>query len=275
MTETTKTPLFANPLEPIWGLSVSDLNRYLPAIQTVHDIRMTSNAMQEGLFLADGLAGLEKLPSDSIDLIIADPPENPWRDVQQKGASFTLQELYKWNSHWLKESFRALKATGAIYLFCGWRFSGMYHALISDVFYVQSRITWRSPDHRKHEKSSTWRNAMADIWFATKTDQFLFRQKTPGEDTADVEQENRLPTNFWGDILNLQNNLVERLEGDKPDQVIQRILEANSIKLNWVVDPFMRNGGTGVIAKKNGRRFIGFEADQDRLLLAMKRIDQT
>ena len=231
--------------------------------------------MQEGLFLADGLAGLEKLPSDSIDLIIADPPENPWRDVQQKGASFTLQELYKWNSHWLKESFRALKATGAIYLFCGWRFSGMYHALISDVFFVQSRITWRNPDHRKHEKSSTWRNAMADIWFATKTDQFLFRQKAPGEDTADVEQENRLPTNFWGDILNLQNNLVERLEGDKPDQVIQRILEANSIKLNWVVDPFMRNGGTGVIAKKNGRRFIGFEADQDRLLLAMKRIDQT
>ena len=69
--------------------------------------------------------------------------------------------------------------------------------------------------------------------------------------------------------------MVERLEGDKPDQVIQRILEANSIKLNWVVDPFMRNGGTGVIAKKNGRRFIGFEADQDRLLLAMKRIDQT
>ena len=275
MTETTKTPLFANPLEPIWGLSVSDLNRYLPAIQTVLDIRMTSNAMQEGLFLADGLAGLEKLPSDSIDLIIADPPENPWRDVQQKGASFTLQELYKWNSHWLKESFRVLKATGAIYLFCGWRFSGMYHALISDVFFVQSRITWRNPDHRKHEKSSTWRNAMADIWFATKTDQFLFRQKTPGEDTADVEQENRLPTNFWGDILNLQNNLVERLEGDKPDQVIQRILEANSFKLNWVVDPFMRNGGTGVIAKKNGRRFIGFEAEQDRLLLAMKRIDQT
>jgi site-specific DNA-methyltransferase (adenine-specific) len=275
MTESTKTPLFANPLEPIWGLSVSDLNRYLPAIQTVKDIRMTSNEMQDGLFLADGLVGLEKLPSDSIDLIIADPPENPWRAVQEQGAAFTLQELYKWNSNWLKESFRVLKSTGAIYLFCGWQFSGMYHALMSDVFYIQSRITWRSPDHRKNAKSSTWRNAMADIWFATKTDQFLFRNKPASDDATEDDQEKRLPTNFWGDILNLQNNLVERLEGDKPDQVIQRILEANSFKLNWIVDPFMRNGGTGVIAKKNGRRFIGFEADQDRLLLAMKRIDQT
>jgi DNA modification methylase len=37
----------------------------------------------------------------------------------------------------------------------------------------------------------------------------------------------------------------------------------------------MRRGSVGVAAKSMGRRFIGFETDQDSLLMAMKRIDQS
>ena len=36
----------------------------------------------------------------------------------------------------------------------------------------------------------------------------------------------------------------------------------------------MRVGDVGVSSKKVGRRFIGFEADKDQLLMSMKRIDQ-
>ena len=55
--------------------------------------------------------------------------------------------------------------------------------------------------------------------------------------------------------------------------MINRILKASSFKLNWVLDPFARTGGIGVVAKKMGRRFIGFEINKDKLILAMKRID--
>ena len=60
-----------------------------------------------------------------------------------------------------------------------------------------------------------------------------------------------------------------------PKPLINRILDASSFKLNYIVDPFMRNGDIGVIAKLRGRRFIGFDTNQDNLLVAMKRIDQT
>ena len=86
-----KMPLFANPLEPYTGLSIADLNRYLPALQTADDLQMSADDMREGIFLTDGLTGLSKLPKDSIDLIIADPPEDPWRDAQEKDHSL----LYK------------------------------------------------------------------------------------------------------------------------------------------------------------------------------------
>ena len=49
----------------------------------------------------------------------------------------------------------------------------------------------------------------------------------------------------------------------------------SSFKLSWLIDPFTRYGLAGVVAKNMGRRFIGFEVDQDRLLIAMKRIDKT
>ena len=44
--------------------------------------------------------------------------------------------------------------------------------------------------------------------------------------------------------------------------------------MNWIVDPFMRTGDVGVASKSAGRRFIGFEANKDKLLMSMKRIDQ-
>ena len=67
MNVSEKMPLFANPLEPFEGLSIADLNRYLPAIQTADDIQMTADNMRDGTFLTDGLTGLSKLPDNSID----------------------------------------------------------------------------------------------------------------------------------------------------------------------------------------------------------------
>ena len=271
-----KMPLFANPLEPYEGLSIADLNRYLPALQTVDDIQMTADNMREGIFLADGLTGLSKLPDNSIDLIIADPPEDPWRYAQEKGKQLTLQEFYKWNEDWLKEARRVLKITGAIYLLCGWRYSGMFHSLLSNIFIVQTRITWRDDNVHDKSRAATWKNQMSDVWFATKTNEFLFGQESVGTGRLLLREENeeRL-SNFWSDIINIRTGSDNENKEHKPKPLINRILDASSFKLNYIVDPFMRSGDIGVIAKLRSRRFIGFDTNQDNLLIAMKRIDQT
>jgi len=271
-----KMPLFANPLEPYEGLSIADLNRYLPALQTADDVQMSADDMRDGIFLADGLTGLSKLPENSIDLIIADPPEDPWRDAKEKGSQLTLQEFYKWNEDWLQEARRVLKITGSIYLLCGWRYSGMFHSLLSNIFIVQTRITWNDNSVNDQPKTKTWKNKMSDIWFATKSNEFLFGQESAGTGSSllRIENKERL-SNFWNDIINIRSDSVMDNTEHKPKPLINRILDASSFKLNYVVDPFMRNGDIGVIAKMRGRRFIGFDTNQDNLLIAMKRIDQT
>ena len=266
-------PLFTNPLETYPGLTINDLNRYLPAIQTVDDISMTSDQMKEGLFLSTCLDGMQQLPDRSIDLIITEPPKDPWSEINDQGSQMTLQEYYQWNEKWLDQSYRVLKNTGGLYLLCDWPESSMYHGLISNRFMVQTRITWRDQGDKGQPRNPTWKNEIGDIWFATKSENFLFdlRAVSLESDQKDLisVSKNGLQTNFWMDIPEVNDGNIR-----KPDKLVSKIMNTSSFKLNWVLDPFMNCGDVGVASKRYGRRFIGFETNKDLLLLSMKRIDQ-
>ena len=271
-----KEPLFKNPIQSNNGLSIDDLNKYLPAINKIQDLSMTANEMRDGLFLGLAIDGIKKIPDDSIDIIITEPPESPLEDINNTKKPITIQKYFEWNKNWLRESYRILKQTGAIYLICGWKHSGMYQSLLNSFFKIQTRITWRNSSPKDQTSPLTWINRTSDIWFATKSDEFMFNQQAVTDETNNINSNRPLElglTNLWNDIMDIQIGSTTKMEGDKPEQLIQRILTASSFKLNWVLDPFARTGGIGVITKKMGRRFIGFESDQDRLLMAMKRID--
>ena len=271
-----KKPLFVDPLEVSTGLSIDDLNKYLPVIQKVTDLEMTADKMKDGLFLGLALNGLKKIPNDTIDLIIATPPESPKNDPQDKVGVMTLKEYFEWNESWLKESFRVLKPTGAIYLNCGWHLSGMYHSILNKLFQIQTRISWRDASLNQKLNQNTWLNRTSDIWYATKTNEFMFNQEVATNEFKNLnldELSDNRKTNLWSDIMDVQIGKTVKIEGDKPEQLIERILNASSFKLNWVLDPFTRSGGIGVVTKKMGRRFIGFESNKDQLLMALKRID--
>ena len=276
MTETDPksfTPDIIDSLDNQPGLTINDLNRYLPAMQTGEDIQMRREKLQEGLFFTDGLDGLKKIPDRSIDLIITEPPRDPWLDVDKRGSQMTLQEYYQWNQNWLSEAHRILKITGAIYLICDWHSSNMYFGLLSDQFIIQNRITWQNRNANNKSKTPTWKNQSGDIWFVTKSDDFLFNSHAVSlqSDREELiqDREKKSQTNFWMDIpkVNDQNSRIS-------NKLYLKLLEASSFKLNWVLDPFMRNGDVGVNSKNLGRRFIGFEANKDLLLFSMKRIDQ-
>ena len=263
-----KTYNLSNPMETFPGLTIDDLNRYLPAIRTVEDISITKDNMQEGMFLTKCIDGLKELPDESIDLIIANPPKDYWDTTMDIGKGNTLQEYYQWNQLWLAESHRVLNKTGAIYILCPWEYSGMYQGLLSNIFIIQTRITWRDQSHLQQHK--TWKNETSDIWFATKTDEFLFKQHPVGVSTIEGPDVGEDESNLWIDI---PKNFDE--DGHYPRDLFTKILEASSFKLNWVLDPFMGIGDSGVACKQSGRRFIGFETNKDHLLLGMKRIDNS
>jgi site-specific DNA-methyltransferase (adenine-specific) len=60
----------------------------------------------------------------------------------------------------------------------------------------------------------------------------------------------------------------------KPEKLLERVLSASSRPGDLVVDPFLGSGTTAVVAKRLGRKFIGFEKDADHVRLALKRLKE-
>ena len=92
MNNNKNEPLFVNPLEASKGLTINDLNKYLPALRRVDDLSMTKDEMKDGVFHGLGLEGLKKIPDNSIDLIVTDPPENPRNNLYELAAPVTIQQ---------------------------------------------------------------------------------------------------------------------------------------------------------------------------------------
>jgi adenine-specific DNA-methyltransferase len=73
--------------------------------------------MKQAIILGDCIEELRKLPSESVDLIIADPPY--WKVVGEKWDYQwrTEQDYIDWSLLWIKESGRVLRKGGTFYLF--------------------------------------------------------------------------------------------------------------------------------------------------------------
>jgi hypothetical protein len=75
----------------------------------------------------------------------------------------------------------------------------MDQCLLSNFFKIHSRITWRKTGSQDNNK--TWKNHTSDIWFATKTEGFLFNQKPATTNTYDKETDvDFSESNLWIDI---------------------------------------------------------------------------
>ena len=134
----------------------------------------------------------------------------------------------------------------------------MYQSILNQKFNIQTRISWKN-ELKKKSNNSPWIDKLCDIWFASKSNDYLFNKT-----------DNARKTNFWDDIIQFRSKHKEKY----PKKLIKRMIEASSYKLNWVLDPFSRVGDIGVNAIEMGRRFIGFEANKDKILLSMKKIDR-
>jgi site-specific DNA-methyltransferase (adenine-specific) len=60
----------------------------------------------------------------------------------------------------------------------------------------------------------------------------------------------------------------------KPEKLVERVIEASSNPGDLVLDPFVGSGTTAVVARRLGRRYLGFELDPDYVRLALKRLER-
>lgn len=249
----------------------------------------------------DCIRGMQKLPPQSIDLVIADPPYNlskgnslkwdnsveltglggNWNKVMESWDDMTFEQYWDFTIRWIKESKRLLKPTGSIWVY------GTYHNIgIINVIFQKSgieiinEIIWYK---RNSFPNLTGRRFTAShetlLWghVGGKKREYTFNYDTVknrdfSEDT--LKRPGKQMRTVW-DIPN--NKDPEELKfgnhpTQKPLKMCERIILASSRPNDVILVPFCGAGSECVSAIKLGRRFIGFEIDDKFIDIANKRI---
>src|ERR1700682_1646091 len=243
------------------------------------------------VLIGDCVAELARLPADSVDLVFADPPYNlqlhgdlkrpddsrvaAAHDDGDNSASFSAYDDF--TRAWLLACRRVMKPNATLWVI------GSYHnifrvgAILQDLgFWILNDVIWRKSNPMPNFRGRRFTNAHETLIWATREPggkgyTFNYEALKAGNDDVQVRSD-------WTIALCTGE---ERLKGgngkklhptQKPEALLARVILSSSRPDDLVLDPFSGTGTTGAVAKRLGRRFIGFERDAAYAAEAKKRI---
>jgi len=254
------------------------------------------------LYNQDCIAGMQALHEGVVDLAFADPPFNIGYEYDVYEDQLAADEYLNWTRQWGSALVRALTPNGTFWLAIGDDFA----AELKMIFQRELGLTCRSwviwyytfgvNCKKKFSRSHTHL-----FHFVKNPREFTFnadnirvpsaRQLVYADSRAD--DKGRLPDDTW--ILRPQDletgfhstedtwyfprvcgTFKERAGWhgcQMPEQLLGRIIKACSNPGELVLDPFGGSGTTLAVAKKLGRKFIGFELSKNYAAQIQSRLD--
>jgi len=254
--------------------------------------RVSFTAGESGrIFIGDCVAEMAKLPAESVDLVFADPPYNlqlqgdlkrpddsrvdAVDDDWDKFSSFSAYDDF--TRAWLIACRRVMKREATLWVI------GSYHnifrvgALLQDLrFWILNDVVWRKSNPMPNFRGRRFTNAHETLIWAAREPSgkgytFNYEALKAGNDGVQMRSD-------WTIALCTGE---ERLKGgdgkklhptQKPEALLARVILSSSRPDDLLLDPFSGTGTTGAVAKRLGRRFIGFERERAYAAEARKRI---
>lgn len=229
------------------------------------------------ILCGDAIDLMRKLPSSSIDLVVTSPPYNlknstgngmSFNTKSGKWAGAALQNGYshyndcmphkdyvKWQRDCLKEMFRLIKDTGAIFYNHKWRVQDGVLQDRQDIvsgFPVRQIIIWKRKGGINFNPGY-FLPTYEVIYMITKPNFKLVPK-----------------ANAQGDVWEFSQEMKNEHPAPFPVDLIDRIISSSTAKL--IIDPFMGSGTTAIAAIKNKRNYIGIELSPEYCKMAENRI---
>ena len=218
------------------------------------------------VYNSDCIKIMSKFPSESIDLIIADPPYNVGKDYGNSSDKQTNEEYKKFTDLWMEESYRILKKGGTIYTFGGKQnISYMFEKLKSLNMNYISWIVWHYTQGQGRTKGFSSRHD--DILMFSKGGNYKFNLDNIRIPQKYFRTRNNMKGANPGDVWKLSHiHYCEHGRTNHPTQkphaLYERMILASSDEGDVILDPFAGSGSSLVVAKKTNRKYIGIEIEE-------------
>jgi len=214
------------------------------------------------VYFEDCINGMKRLKRESIDLIIADPPfaleftgkERFYnRDsglVQEKYVDVPKNDYLSFSNAWISELPRLMKRTASAFIFSGW--SNLRDVLIAieeSGLKMINHLIW------KYQFAVFTKRKFASshyhlLWLARDEKRYFFNR---------IEHYSR---SVW-EIKRTYDKGKTKNATKLPNEIVERCIRFCSKPGDTILDTFMGNGTTAVVAKKLYRHFIGFEINRE------------
>ena len=196
---------------------------------------------------------LKKLPDNSVDLIIIDPPYGiEFNTNYRKEESETIGEINLDNDkifetfpEVVRECFRILKNKSALYCFSRWDTTDQFKTILGKYFHIKNRLNWVKNNWSMGDLSGSYAMQCEDILFCVKGRHILRKGR---------------PSDFLKfDRVGNQKLLHSH---QKPLKLLDFLIQNSSNRGDVVLDCYMGSGSTLISAANNLRKPIGIELSQ-------------
>ena len=210
------------------------------------------------LLHGDCIELLPKIPNESIDTIITDPPYFLGMTHNgQKGCFNDLAICKPFYEKLFTEYKRILKTDGCVYFFCDWRSYAFYYPIMYAVLGVKNMLVW----DKKSGPGNYYTYQHELVIFTTKRHAFNVKG------TYNVI--NNIPA-FTSGAKKTNGEKVHPTQ--KPVELIEKFILDSTNGGDTILDTFMGSGTSGVACINTSRKFIGMELDNNYFEFAKKRI---
>ncbi|MDC1134222.1 site-specific DNA-methyltransferase [Alphaproteobacteria bacterium] len=243
--------------------------------------------------VGDCVEQMNNLPTESIDLIFADPPYNlqlnkelsrpnqsKVHGVNESWDQFdSISDYDKYTNLWMNAAKRILKPNGAMWVI------GSYHNIfrlgyiMQDLgFWMLNDLIWRKVNPMPNFRGRRFTNAHETLIWASKSSssKYTFNYEAMKSLNGDLQMRSDWLIPICTGEERLKNTDGKKVHPtQKPENLISRVIMSSSNIGDTILDPFFGTGTTGAVSKKLGRNYIGIEQNAKYALEAEKRIRLT
>jgi DNA modification methylase len=250
----------------------------------------------------DCIRALGEVPEGSVDLVFADPPFNIGYDYDVYDDRKDADSYLEWSQQWMRGVKRALKANGTFWLAIGDEFAAELKVLATREigFHCRSWVIWyytfgvncKRKFNRSHAHLFHFVKDPKDFTFNRRAIAVKSARELVYADSR-ANPDGRVPDDTF--IIRPQDCVdgfspdddswyFPRVAGtfkqragfhgcQMPEQLLGRIIKVSSNEAETVLDPFSGSATTLAVAKKLGRRFIGFDISDEYIKHGRKRLE--
>jgi DNA modification methylase len=229
------------------------------------------------IITGDAREVLDSIESESIDLVIADPPYNLGKDYGNNHDIRGFDEYLDFSRNWIREVHRVLKPNGTIYVFMGFRFISYLYDILDREFgmFFNSWIVWNYTQGMGKTRGFSPRHD--DILMFTKSKDFIFNIDDIRVPQKFYRERNNMRGANPGDVWQFShvhycNENRQNHPTQKPEGLMERMILASSNESSKVLDPFLGSGTTLRVCQQLQRHGIGIEINPDYVRMTEKRL---